>query len=123
MFVSVRFFVSVAIVLSVFIPRAFPNPLTEMKDFELEQSGTDTLTFATYLPPGPSDDSFKRYHIAMTSWLLTDPRAARRRRAMADDAQTGDGPADPVRDKPRPFRGRDQTGRHQSRAGERIAFI
>jgi hypothetical protein len=105
MSIPFRYLVYVAIVVSVVIPRAFPNPFTEMSELELDQSRADALTFATDLPAAP-----QRCRIAMTSWLLTDPRAPRRDRAPERDGRARGRPASGVRSRPRPFRGRSQAG-------------
>jgi hypothetical protein len=75
MFIPFRYFAYVAVVVSVVIPRMFPNTVTDLDALELNQSRADALTFVTYLPPAPSGDALRRYRIAMTSWLITDPRS------------------------------------------------
>jgi hypothetical protein len=56
-------------------PRIFMNKPATMQKFNLDPSSQNAMTFITCPAPVFTEEDYRRYRLAMTSWLLTDPKS------------------------------------------------
>jgi hypothetical protein len=71
----VRHCVYVLVIIATLVPRMFMDERATMQCLNHDPSSQNAITFITCAPPVFSEEEYRRYRLAATSWLLTDPKS------------------------------------------------